>query len=89
MHYWAVKGGSSFGDVLDLLALQVAAVDGCNSRVGEGSHLSPWGAEQLWQSAGDGHAGVSLSFSFGEQENKPPKLQTDSQNAGCSFRIVL
>lgn len=35
------EGGSSFGDVLDLLALQVAVEDGCDSHGGEGSHLSP------------------------------------------------
>lgn len=61
-------------------------VDG--SHAGEDSHLSPWGAEQLWHCAGDGHAGASLSFSFGGWENEPPKWQTDSQNAGCSFRTV-
>lgn len=74
-NYWAVKGGSSFGDVLDLLALQVAVVGGCDSCAGEGSLLSPWGAGQLWQSAGDGHAGASLSFSFGEWENEPPNYR--------------
>lgn len=79
LQYWAVQGGSSPGDVLDLLGLHgpVAPV-----RV----RIHVCHPEQLWQSAGMAMLGP---FSFGEWEKEPPKLQPDSQTAVCSFGIVL
>lgn len=67
-----MKGGSSFGHVLDLLALRVAVVEGCDSHAGEGSHLSPRGAESFGRVLKMAVLGLHSPSALESKKTSPP-----------------